>query len=215
MCEAEQTLDFLRILLFPTPQNTGFSAGDVLCGKFWLFIFNCFFTFNFCRDWTPQWQSSEKIQQVQDWFFSCASARQLARLPLQTCPASNPHWAEKDQPLMAAASQGFVVITLNLSVKQEHWFWYTSLQQSKVYQILFLNPFLINSPPKSYLFITLLKSNFCISQSLKLFPQALPAGKWHRIFPNSHMTISSINFSLSSSSDSIDLIEVWKHQGLW
>lgn len=40
MYKVEQSLDYLRILLFPlpTPQNSGFSAGDLICGKFWLFI---------------------------------------------------------------------------------------------------------------------------------------------------------------------------------
>lgn len=80
---------------------------------------------------------------------------------------------------------------------------------NKVYQILFLNPFLINSPQKSYLFVTLLKSNFCISQSYKLFPQALSAGKWCRFFLNSHMTISSINFALSSP----PILQIWLRCG--
>lgn len=152
------------VVLFP-PQNTGFSAGG--CALWWIhlnkhplkslhFIIsaeNELHSDSLQRKHSKPKAGSSYVPQLSNWPGS--HSRPVLPPILPRRKSTNP-W----RPLLAKTLSRSRRILLPSGNTDFDRFCFV---EKKLYQRLFLNPFLIKSP-KSYLFITLLKSNFCISQ---------------------------------------------------
>lgn len=163
--ELEQSLDYWRQQPYFPPQNMGCCGG---CALWWihlnkhplksLHLFIISAENELHRDSLPRKHSKPKagsshVLQLSNWPGS-HSRPVLPPIPPRR-KSTNPWW-----PLLAkSSSRSHPILLPNGDTDFDRFCFF----QKKLYQRLFLNPFLIK-PPKSYLFITLLKSNFCISQ---------------------------------------------------